>query len=218
MAPSGIHWIFSLQVFPPREYCQFIPKRYSRGSSKQVFKYSNFYLDFKVFSNCLRFFTFNFDFYSFSFHVILIIIPVQHSPPVRKKISQARAQAVLTQTQRDPLDGNPEVTQLRACLDRGPNWEGEAQSRKEGRRPRSSNSFSGVAVAFPSMSRTTLKGPGEEFDEGKKNSVEEEESDGTESVPAPVGPLKVLEDQLYPSLISLSLNLLNHPYWPLCNK
>ncbi|MBW0542636.1 hypothetical protein O181_082351 [Austropuccinia psidii MF-1] len=34
--PSGTHWLFSLQVLPPREYCQFIPKVYSGGSSKQV--------------------------------------------------------------------------------------------------------------------------------------------------------------------------------------
>ncbi|MBW0479129.1 hypothetical protein O181_018844 [Austropuccinia psidii MF-1] len=37
---------------------------------------------------------------------------------------------------------------------------------------------------FPGLSRTTFKGPGEEEEE---NSVEEEESDGTEGVPAPVG-------------------------------
>ncbi|MBW0561331.1 hypothetical protein O181_101046 [Austropuccinia psidii MF-1] len=37
------------------------------------------------------------------------------------------------------------------------------------------------------LSRTTLKGPGEDGEEEEENSVEEEESDGTEGVPAPVG-------------------------------
>ncbi|MBW0517285.1 hypothetical protein O181_057000 [Austropuccinia psidii MF-1] len=57
--------------------------------------------------------------------------------------------------------------------------EGEAPSRKEGRVPRRSSSFSGVVGRFLGLSRTTLKGPGEDG--------EEEESDGTEGVPAPVG-------------------------------
>ncbi|MBW0588106.1 hypothetical protein O181_127821 [Austropuccinia psidii MF-1] len=38
--------------------------------------------------------------------------------------------------------------------------EGAAQSRKEGRGPRRSNSLSGVAGGFPGTSRTILKGPG----------------------------------------------------------
>ncbi|MBW0520487.1 hypothetical protein O181_060202 [Austropuccinia psidii MF-1] len=37
------------------------------------------------------------------------------------------------------------------------------------------------------LSRTTLKGPGEYGEEEEENSVEEEEYDGTEGVPAPVG-------------------------------
>ncbi|MBW0569539.1 hypothetical protein O181_109254 [Austropuccinia psidii MF-1] len=37
------------------------------------------------------------------------------------------------------------------------------------------------------MSRTTFRGPGEDGEEEEKNSVEEEESDGTEAAPAPVG-------------------------------
>ncbi|MBW0505209.1 hypothetical protein O181_044924 [Austropuccinia psidii MF-1] len=84
-------------------------------------------------------------------------MPVQHSPPARQTISQARAQAVLTPTPRAPLDGTPAVPQLRAQLDRGPHMEGAA---------------------------LTFKGPGEEEED---NSVEEEESDGTEGVPSPVG-------------------------------
>ncbi|MBW0498242.1 hypothetical protein O181_037957 [Austropuccinia psidii MF-1] len=91
-------------------------------------------------------------------------MPIQHSPPERQAGSKAGAQAVLTQTPRAPLDGTPAVAQWRAQLDRGPHLEEEAPSRKEGRGPRRSNSFSGV-----------------------ENSAEEKESDGTEGVPAPVG-------------------------------
>ncbi|MBW0467914.1 hypothetical protein O181_007629 [Austropuccinia psidii MF-1] len=58
---------------------------------------------------------------------------VKNSPPERKTRSQARAQPVLTPTPRAPLDGNPEVPQLRAHLERGQNMEGAAPSRKEGR-------------------------------------------------------------------------------------
>ncbi|MBW0592655.1 hypothetical protein O181_132370 [Austropuccinia psidii MF-1] len=65
--------------------------------------------------------------------------------------------------------------------------EGAAPSRKEGRVPRRSNSFSGVVGGFPGMSRTSLKAPGEDSEEEEENSVEGEESDGTEGVPAPVG-------------------------------
>ncbi|MBW0593671.1 hypothetical protein O181_133386, partial [Austropuccinia psidii MF-1] len=84
----------------------------------------------------------------------------------RKTRSQAIPQAVLTPTPRASLDGTPEVPEVRAKLDRGLILEGEAPSRKEGRGPRRSNSFSGVE---------------------EENSVEEEESDGTEGVPAFVG-------------------------------
>ncbi|MBW0485385.1 hypothetical protein O181_025100 [Austropuccinia psidii MF-1] len=87
-------------------------------------------------------------------------MPVQHSPPERQTRSWARAQAVLTPTSRAPLDGTPAVPQLRAHLEKGPNLEGEAPSRKEERGPRRSSSFSGVVGAFPGISRTTFKGPG----------------------------------------------------------
>ncbi|MBW0479173.1 hypothetical protein O181_018888 [Austropuccinia psidii MF-1] len=59
---------------------------------------------------------------------------------------------------------------------------------KEGRGPRRSNSFSGVAAGLTGLSRTTLKGPGEDGEEEVENSVEEEDSEGTEGVPVPVGP------------------------------
>ncbi|MBW0572791.1 hypothetical protein O181_112506 [Austropuccinia psidii MF-1] len=65
--------------------------------------------------------------------------------------------------------------------------EGEAPSRKEGRGPRRSSSFSGVVGGFPGLSRTSLKVPGEDDEEEEENSVEEEESEGTEAAPAPVG-------------------------------
>ncbi|MBW0568837.1 hypothetical protein O181_108552 [Austropuccinia psidii MF-1] len=93
-------------------------------------------------------------------------MPIQNSPPERQTRSQARTQAVLTPTPRAPLDGTPAVPQLRAQLDRGIIMEGAAPSRREGRGPRRSSSFSGVL---------------------EENSVEEEASDGTEAAPAPVG-------------------------------
>ncbi|MBW0499013.1 hypothetical protein O181_038728 [Austropuccinia psidii MF-1] len=114
-------------------------------------------------------------------------MPLQHSPPAKQTRSQARTQAVLTPTPRAPLDGTPAVSQLRAKLDRGPILEGAAPSRKEGRVPRRSNSFSGVVGGFPGMSRTIFSGPGEDGEEEEENSVEEEEFDGTEAAPAPVG-------------------------------
>ncbi|MBW0577387.1 hypothetical protein O181_117102 [Austropuccinia psidii MF-1] len=89
-------------------------------------------------------------------------MPIQHSPPARQTQSQARTQAVLTATPRAPLYGTPEVPQLRAKLDRGPILEGAAPSRREGRGPRRSSSFSGVVGVFPGTSRTIFRGPGED--------------------------------------------------------
>ncbi|MBW0467020.1 hypothetical protein O181_006735 [Austropuccinia psidii MF-1] len=100
-------------------------------------------------------------------------MPVQHSPPARQKISQARAQAIITPTPTAALDGTPEIPQLRVHLDRGTLMEGGAPSRKEGR------------------------GPGEDGEEEEEeNAVEGEESDGNEGVPAPVRHPKLLEGQL----------------------
>ncbi|MBW0557958.1 hypothetical protein O181_097673 [Austropuccinia psidii MF-1] len=89
-------------------------------------------------------------------------MPLKHSPPERQTRSQAQTQAVLTPTPRAPLDGTPEVPQLRARLDRGPIVEGEEPSIQEGRVRRRSNSFSGVGGRFPGMSRTTFRGPCED--------------------------------------------------------
>ncbi|MBW0522383.1 hypothetical protein O181_062098 [Austropuccinia psidii MF-1] len=99
-------------------------------------------------------------------------MPVQNSPPERQTRSQTRAQAVLTPTPRDPLDGTPAVPQLRAQLDRWPCMKRAAPSRKEGRGPRRSNSFSGVVGWFPGLSRTTFKAPGEDGEEEEENSME----------------------------------------------
>ncbi|MBW0494780.1 hypothetical protein O181_034495 [Austropuccinia psidii MF-1] len=101
-------------------------------------------------------------------------MPIQNIPPARKTRSQARPQAVLTPMPRAPLDGTPEVSQLRYQLDKGPNLEGAAPSRKEGRGPRRSNSFSGVACSFPGLLKTIFKGPYEDCEEEEENSVEEE--------------------------------------------
>ncbi|MBW0519332.1 hypothetical protein O181_059047 [Austropuccinia psidii MF-1] len=114
-------------------------------------------------------------------------MPIQQSPPARKTRSQARPQAVLTPTPRAPLDGTHTVLQLRAKLDRGPILERESPSRKEGRGPRRSSSFPGVVGGFPGTSRTILRAPGKDGEEEKESSVEEEESDGAEGVPATVG-------------------------------
>ncbi|MBW0572166.1 hypothetical protein O181_111881 [Austropuccinia psidii MF-1] len=142
-------------------------------------------------------------------------MPIQLSPPARKPRSQARTQAVLTPTPRAPLDGTPAVSPLRAKLDRGPILEGAAPSRKEGRWPRRSSSCSGVVGGFPGTSRTIFKGPGEDGEQEEGNSVEKEESDGTEGVPAPVvasqgteGPTLAQSNQLVshqsePSLLAI---------------
>ncbi|MBW0479569.1 hypothetical protein O181_019284 [Austropuccinia psidii MF-1] len=100
---------------------------------------------------------------------------------------QDRAQVFHTPPPRSPLDGTQEVPQLRAQLDRVPHLEREAPSRKGGRGPRQSNSFSVVVGDFPGLSRTTFKGPVEDGEEKEENSVQEEESEGTEGLPAPVG-------------------------------
>ncbi|MBW0561880.1 hypothetical protein O181_101595 [Austropuccinia psidii MF-1] len=78
-------------------------------------------------------------------------MPSQHSPLASGTRYQARAQAVLTPTPRVPLDGTPAVPQLRGHLDRGLVMGGAAPSRKEGRGPRRSSSFSGVVGTFPGI-------------------------------------------------------------------
>ncbi|MBW0493721.1 hypothetical protein O181_033436 [Austropuccinia psidii MF-1] len=60
-------------------------------------------------------------------------MPLQHSPPTKNTRAQ-RNQAVLTPTERAPLDCTPSVHQLSDTLDRGPPMEGEAPSRRGGRK------------------------------------------------------------------------------------
>ncbi|MBW0566694.1 hypothetical protein O181_106409 [Austropuccinia psidii MF-1] len=108
-------------------------------------------------------------------------MPLQNSTPARQTRFFAQAQDVLTPTTRAPLHGNTAVPPLKAQLDRGPIKEEAEPSRKEGRVPRRYSYFSGVVGGFPGMSRTTFRGPGEDGEE------EEEDSDGTEAAPAPVG-------------------------------
>ncbi|MBW0532131.1 hypothetical protein O181_071846 [Austropuccinia psidii MF-1] len=107
-------------------------------------------------------------------------MPIQHQPPTGQTVSQARAQAFLTQTPTVPLDGTPAAPQLRAPF-------GRSSTIQETRGPRRSSSFSGVVGCFPGLSRTTLEGPGEYCKEKEENSVGKEESNSTEGVPAPVG-------------------------------
>ncbi|MBW0468792.1 hypothetical protein O181_008507 [Austropuccinia psidii MF-1] len=110
----------------------------------------------------------------FSEFIHLLISCQGSNPPTR-------TQSVLTPTPRASLDGTPAVPQLRSQLERA------APSRKEGRGPRRSISLSGVVGGFPVVTRTIFKGPGEDGEEEEENFVEEEDSDGTEGAPAPVG-------------------------------
>ncbi|MBW0579379.1 hypothetical protein O181_119094 [Austropuccinia psidii MF-1] len=76
-------------------------------------------------------------------------MPVQNSPPAKKKISQ-RNQAVLTPTARAPIGLTPAVHQLSENLDRGPLMEGAAPSRRGDMKSRISRSFSCVTGALRS--------------------------------------------------------------------
>ncbi|MBW0483490.1 hypothetical protein O181_023205 [Austropuccinia psidii MF-1] len=89
-------------------------------------------------------------------------MPVPNSYPEIKTRSQARPQAVLTPTPREPLDGTPAVPQLNANLDRGKMIEGEESSVWEEKGPTRSRYFSAVVGSFPGMSKTTFKGLGED--------------------------------------------------------
>ncbi|MBW0470876.1 hypothetical protein O181_010591 [Austropuccinia psidii MF-1] len=131
-------------------------------------------------------------------NIIFFISLFFWSPPNELLIPECQATlvfnkspSVLTPTSRAPLDGTPAVPQLRAQLDRGPILEGAVPSRKEVRGPRISSFFSGVVGGFPGLSRTTIKGPGKDGEEEEESLVEEEEYDGTEGVPAPMGESQV---------------------------
>ncbi|MBW0495819.1 hypothetical protein O181_035534 [Austropuccinia psidii MF-1] len=81
-------------------------------------------------------------------------MPVQHSPPAKYTRYQ-RHQAVLTPTERAPLDHTPSVHQLHENLERGPPMEGEETSRRGGVKSRRSGSFYGLFSGYPGI----YKGP-----------------------------------------------------------
>ncbi|MBW0484531.1 hypothetical protein O181_024246 [Austropuccinia psidii MF-1] len=58
-------------------------------------------------------------------------MPVQNSPPAKNTRSQ-RHKALLTPTEKGPIDFTPVVHQLSENLDRGPPMEGAAPSRRGG--------------------------------------------------------------------------------------
>ncbi|MBW0547351.1 hypothetical protein O181_087066 [Austropuccinia psidii MF-1] len=101
-------------------------------------------------------------------------MPVQHRPPA-KNTRFHRHQAVLTPTERAPLDCTPSVHQLSANLDRGPTMEGVAPSRRGGVKSRRSRSFYGLLGSYPSISQ----GP-------RSRSREAEDEEGEESEEAEV--------------------------------
>ncbi|MBW0538480.1 hypothetical protein O181_078195 [Austropuccinia psidii MF-1] len=91
-------------------------------------------------------------------------MPVQHISPSKNTISQ-RHQAVLTPKERAPLDCTPSVHQLTSNLDKGPQMEGAAPSRKGGWKPRRSTSFSGLLGGYPGISQGPRSRVGESEDE-----------------------------------------------------
>ncbi|MBW0515019.1 hypothetical protein O181_054734 [Austropuccinia psidii MF-1] len=109
-------------------------------------------------------------------------MPVQHSPPAKNNRSQ-RNPAVLTPTERVPLDHTPSVHQLSANLDRGPPMEGEAPSRRGGMKSRRSRSFSGLLGGYPGMSEGARARSGEAEDEEGEDSEETEVATALADVP-----------------------------------
>ncbi|MBW0517848.1 hypothetical protein O181_057563 [Austropuccinia psidii MF-1] len=105
-------------------------------------------------------------------------MPVKHSPPAKNTRSQ-RHQAVLTPTARAPLDHTPSVHSLSANLDRGPQMEGEAPSRRGGVNSKTSRSFYGLLGGYPSIPQRPRSKSGEAEDKEGEESVEEEDSEET---------------------------------------
>ncbi|MBW0568741.1 hypothetical protein O181_108456 [Austropuccinia psidii MF-1] len=104
-------------------------------------------------------------------------MPIQHSPPAR----QTRSQAVLPPTPRAPLDGTPAVPQLRAP-------HGRRSTIQEGtKRAKKIKLILSSTWRIPRTFKDQSQRSSEDGEEEKENSVEEEESDGTEGVPALVG-------------------------------
>ncbi|MBW0561956.1 hypothetical protein O181_101671 [Austropuccinia psidii MF-1] len=91
-------------------------------------------------------------------------MPVQHSPPAKDTRSQGNP-AILTPTERVPIDCTPSVHQLSANLDRGPPMKGEEPSRRGGMKSRRSRSFSGLLGGYPGMYECARARLGEAEDE-----------------------------------------------------
>ncbi|MBW0534967.1 hypothetical protein O181_074682 [Austropuccinia psidii MF-1] len=102
-------------------------------------------------------------------------MPVQHSPSAKNTISQGNP-AVLTPTESIPLDRTPSVHQLSVNLDRGPQMEGAAPSRRGVMKSRRSRSFSGLLGSYPGMSEGARERFRKVEDEEGEESVEEEYS------------------------------------------
>ncbi|MBW0570416.1 hypothetical protein O181_110131 [Austropuccinia psidii MF-1] len=96
-------------------------------------------------------------------------MPVQYSPPAKNTRSQ-RHQAVLTPTERAPLDCTPSVHQLSANLDRGPPMEWAAPSRRGVVKSRRSRSFSGLLSGYSSIYQGPRSRSGEAEDEEGEDS------------------------------------------------
>ncbi|MBW0562868.1 hypothetical protein O181_102583 [Austropuccinia psidii MF-1] len=91
-------------------------------------------------------------------------MPVQNSPPAKNTRSQIH-QAVLTPTERAPLDRTPSVHQLSSNLDRGPPMEGEPLFRRGGVKSRRTISFPVLLGGYPSISQGPRNRSGEAEDE-----------------------------------------------------
>ncbi|MBW0581877.1 hypothetical protein O181_121592 [Austropuccinia psidii MF-1] len=96
-------------------------------------------------------------------------MPVQHSPPGNNTRSQGN-RAVLTPTERVPLDHTPSVHQLSSNLDRA------APSRRGVMKSRRSSSFSGLLGGYPGMSEVARAILGEaeyeEWEDSEETEVE----------------------------------------------
>ncbi|MBW0552952.1 hypothetical protein O181_092667 [Austropuccinia psidii MF-1] len=110
----------------------------------------------------------------------------QDSPPAIDTRSQ-RHQALLTPTEKAPLDCTTSVHQLNENLARGPPVEGEAPSRRGGVKSRRSRSLSGLLGGQSSIYQGTRSRLGEAEDEEGKESVEEEEYEEAEVAAALAG-------------------------------
>ncbi|MBW0538971.1 hypothetical protein O181_078686 [Austropuccinia psidii MF-1] len=101
---------------------------------------------------------------------------VQHRPPA-KNIRSQRHKAVLTPTERAPLECTPSVHQLSKNLGR------ESPSRRGGVRSRRSRSFSGFLGGYPRIFQGPRSRLGEAEDEEGEESEETEVAAALEGAP-----------------------------------